>query len=445
MLMNTNIDESFKNVSRVTLNKVFRLWFAPALSSFVLTFEIPLVSAFVIRAVQGINSLAAFGIVFGLISAVESPAFTLISTTTALLRTRQDADKLRNFSFAIGIVLGVLIALALLTPVSTWLFSDILHLPDALIPLMKQGLWIFVPSPFVVAWRRYQQGLLIHLQKSKPIAYASWLRILFSISFIGIMAMTTSLPGIVLGSLAIVVGRTLEALILTLWSSRLQTTLPLNGQPPSFVALLRFHLPLAGTACLEMFYVPIITAGIARMMQAELSLVAFPVLYGFVGLCASVAGELEAVTISLIPGEMGKKVTCIYSMILGFILSGIMLFVVITPLSSFYFSNLSGLNDKIAALAIQAALPGLAFPFFSALRSWLRGLLLAHQRSGAVQLAMVSSLTTLIAILIVGQISARLPGVSIGMLALFCALVAEVGTLWRLSYASKGKVAASLT
>lgn len=132
-------------------------------------------------------------------------------------------------------------------------------------------------------------------------------------------------------------------------------------------------------------------------------------------------------------------------MILGFILSGIMLFVVITPLSSFYFSNLSGLNDKIAALAIQAALPGLAFPFFSALRSWLRGLLLAHQRSGAVQLAMVSSLTTLIAILIVGQISARLPGVSIGMLALFCALVAEVGTLWRLSYASKGKVAASLT
>jgi hypothetical protein len=423
-----------KPTETATLNDLWRLWFPPALSGLILTAEIPLITAFVARGSQPAESLAAFGVALSVIVLINSPALALASTTAAFSLTRQDARRVQQFAGLLGLGLSMTLAVLLLTPVGGSLLESGMGLTAPLTAVAIQGLWPMVLAPIAVSWRRYFHGLLIRVQATPLIAYASGVRMMISVSFAMLASVSiTTWPSVVIGTLALMLGAIGEAAVLFMWSRRRLTTLPEASSTLSLGTIFRFHLPLAGTTLLALMYLPVITAVIARAPQSALSLAAWPVLYGLISLIVSPTQEIEPITVSMANQEVAPGVTRTFGVGLGVTLSLILFIVIISPLASLYFQTLSGLLDDATSLAIEAGKIALIIPFLYALRSWLRGILITKRRPNAIQIAVGLSLLVLVGMSLGGQFLQPLTGLQIGTLALACAVGFETVLLWGFS------------
>lgn len=374
----------------VDLRRVVRLWWPLAASWLLMGVELPLVTAVVARLSNPEINLAAYGsIVFPVALVVEAPIIMLLAASTRLCVDWASYVKVRRFMWIAGAGLTALHAAIAFTPLYDVVARDWIRAPEEVVGAARLGLQLFLPWTWAIAYRRFQQGVLIRFEQSRPVTVGTGVRLAANALTLTLcLLFWRSLPGVAVAALAVSAGVTCEAVFIG-WSVRPVLRERLRPAPPARETLtrgsfLRFYLPLALTPVMGLVIQPIGAAAMSRMPLALLSLAAWPGVHGLVFLTRSAPMAFNEVVVALFGEPGGPAALKRFSWILAGITSGILLLLAFTPLGALWFGGVSGLEPELVALSSTALAFAVLMPAYTTFMSLYTGQLVHHSRTRGI-------------------------------------------------------------
>lgn len=397
--------------------------------------ELPVVSAIMARLADPEVSLAAYGgVVFPLSMIVEAPIIMLLSASTALSKDWSAYRLLRRYMMWAGFGLTVIHALIAFTPLYSIIVGGLIHPPAEVLRPARIGLMIMTPWTWSIAYRRFQQGVLIRFGRSPAVGLGTVVRLGTNVLVLAIGYALHNVPGIVVGSAAVASGVMAEALFIGIAVRPvLRGTLrnaPAQETRLTFPAFLHFYVPLALTSLLGLVGMPVVSAAVSRMPRALDSLAVWPVLTGLTFTLRSVGFAFNEVVVALLDRPGAGAALRRFSRILALTTSGLMLLLALTPLARGYFRQLSALSLHLTDLATQGILVMVAMPGLAALQSWFQGVLVHTRRTRAITESIVLFLGVTAGIALAGVRQGRTTGLFVGLTAVVAGTLAQVVWLW---------------
>ena len=375
----------------VDMRRVVRLWWPLAASWLLMGVELPLVTAVVARLADPEVNLAAYGsIVFPVALVVEAPIIMLLAASTRLCSDWDSYVKVRRFMWIAGAVLTALHAAIAFTPLYDVVARDWIQAPEEVVGAARLGLQLFLPWTWAIAYRRFQQGVLIRFEHSRPVTTGTGVRLVANALtlVLGVTLGRELLSGVAVAALAVSAGVTAEAIFIG-WSVQPVLRERLKPAPPAPELLtrssfLRFYVPLALTPLMGLIIQPIGAAAMARMPVALLSLAAWPGVHGLVFLTRSAPMAYNEVVVSLYGERGGPEVLRRFTWILAGVTSGILVLLAVTPLGALWFGGISGLEPELVALSSTALLFAVLMPAYTTYMSWYTGQLVHGSRTRGI-------------------------------------------------------------
>ena len=175
--------------------------------------ELPALSAFVARLPNPAINLAAYGgIVFPLALIIESPVIMLLAASTALCKDEASYKLIRRFMMITGAALTGLHILIAFTPLYYFVVERILGAPQVIVEPGRIGLMIMTPWTWSIAYRRFNQGVLIRYNHSKAVGVGTVVRLTADLTVLLIGFSIGTIPGIVVATCAVSAGVISEAI-----------------------------------------------------------------------------------------------------------------------------------------------------------------------------------------------------------------------------------------
>lgn len=420
----------------LTQRRILGTWAPLAASWALMGLELPLVAAVLARLDHPEVSLAAYGIVFSLSIFIEGPIIMLLAASTALSRNWDSYALIRRFMTRSSLVLTAVHALVAFTPLFDLVVGDLLHAPEAVREPARVGMQIMTPWTAAIAFRRFQQGVLIRFGHARAVGFGTLTRLGANALVLGIGAAAGGAPGYVLGPLAVVCGVLAEATFAGLWvrpvvRHQLRPAPPLDT-PLTQRAFLSFYIPLALTPLITLAAQPIIAAGLGRMPRPIESLAVLPVVNGLSFLFRSMGFSYNEVVVAHLDEPGAYPALRRFAIVLGSAVVGALFLLAATPLGTLYLSRVSGLEPNLVDLGsrglwIIVAMPGLAVALH-----FFQGILVHAGRTIAVTEAVVGNLLATVSVLAAGVAVGSVTGLYVGLAAHTAANLAQAGWLaWR--------------
>jgi hypothetical protein len=244
-------------------------------------------------------------------------------------------------------------------------------------------------------------------------------------------------PGIVIGTAGVAVGVVSEAIFVGL---RVRPILkgPLRDAPAVATRLtwggfLRFYVPLALTSMIMLASLPIGSAGMTRMPRALDSLATWPVINGMVFLFRGIGIAFNEVVVARLEEPGALAALRRFAWLLAASTSSGFLLIAATPASTFWLGTVSALPPSLVELGRSALWIGVFLPGVAFLQSLHAGILIHARVTRAVTESVMFSLTTIVAVLALGTVIGRFPGVHVALLGIVLGALAQVGWLMRRS------------
>jgi len=404
-----------KNKESITFKQIFDLWLPLAGSWFLMGIETPMLAAFVARMATPEINLASWGsIVYPVSLAIEGPIIMLLAASTALATDRLAYNKLFQYMVIMSIVLSFIHILVAFTPLYYILALNILNVPESLVEPGKIGLQIMTPWTFMIAWRRLNQGTMIKYGNSKSVAIGTLIRLLSLIIILSIGRWYTNFSGIIIGSSAVAIAVTMEALYASKAVQKiLKNTLPKisNNKPINKFSFIKFYLPLAMTPLMTLLIHPAGSAGMSRMPQALSSLAAWPVVYGLIFLTRSMGFAFNEVVVSFADKPGGLTQLKRFAKVLAVSTMSILGIIAFTPLGGFWFSNISGLSSNLVELSSFTIMFAILMPGYQVYQSWYGGMLVHYHETRGISEAVIIYVGLALLGLYLGTHFASSPGI----------------------------------
>jgi hypothetical protein len=417
------------------VSRVFKTWWPLAASWLLMGAELPVLSAIVARLAEPEINLAAYGgVVFPLALIIESPVIMLLAASTALSRDWTSYKKLHRFMMVTGGTLTVLHVLVAFTPVYYVVVEGILGAPAEIVQPARIGLMIMTPWTWSIAYRRFNQGVLIRFGYSKSIGIGTVIRLLADglVLFIGYQV--GNIPGIVVATLAVAAGVISEAVYVGLVVQpvlRKHVKLaPPAGQALTLRSFLDFYIPLAMTSLLTLIVQPMGSAALGRMPQPLESLAVWPVVTGLIFMLRGLGMAFNEVVVALLDEPLSLHVLRRFTLWLAAVTTAALFILAATPLSSFWFEGVTALSPSLASLARSSLWVGLFMPALTVFQSWYQGAILNGRRTRGITEAVVIFLTTSAIILTAGVIWGQVTGLYIGLAAFLISSTVQNIWLW---------------
>jgi hypothetical protein len=373
---------------------VLDLWLPLAASWLLMAAELPLVVAAVSRLPETKTQLAALGgIVYPISLVIEAPIVMVLTASTALARDRASHAWLSRVVYTAGAALTLLHLLIAATPLYDVVARDVLGAEPTSIAPARLGLLLMTPWTLAIAYRRYQQGLLIRFERSRAIGAGTALRLLANGAVLALGLAYGGWAGATVGGAAIASGVIAEALFAA-WMvrpvrrERLPERDPL-APPLALGSFLRFYVPLAITPFLAMALQPLGAAAINRMPEALTSIAAWPAVYGFVFLLRSFGFAFQEVTVRLLDEAGGRAVLRAFALRLSLLTSAALLLLWATPLAGLWFRVVSGLPAELADASCRALVLAVPLPGCAVWINYYQGVLVQARRTRPVTAAVV--------------------------------------------------------
>ncbi|MGH2570626.1 MAG: hypothetical protein ACRDGR_05330, partial [bacterium] len=178
-------------------------WWPLAASWLLMGLELPAVSATIARLPEPEIGLAAYGgVVFPLSLLIEAPIIMLLAASTALSTDRDSHRKLRRFMIAAGAGLTALHLAVAVTPLFDVVVAGWMGAPREIQAPARIGLLIMTPWTWSIAYRRFQQGVLIRHGRSRIVGAGTAVRLLAIVAVLAIGGAAGG-AGIVVGTAAV--------------------------------------------------------------------------------------------------------------------------------------------------------------------------------------------------------------------------------------------------
>lgn len=409
---------------------IFWFWMPLFASWLLMSAEGPIVSAAINRLPDEVLMLAAYGIVFSLSVTIESPIMNLLATATALAKDRHSFLLIRKFTLHLLILLTTITFLVGFTGLFDVIVVSWMGVPGQVAEWVRPGMRIMLLWSAAIGWRRFIQGILIRYNQTRTIARGTIVRLVTSGgSAIG-LALWSGWPGVVIGTVALMAGVITEAVYATIVVQPVlknelgPASLPAPGKPLTYLELLWFHLPLAGTSFLLLIVQPMVSFSLARQDNPTRSLAAWPLVYQVTLLARSAANALPEVVIALTKGADTLKPIRQFTLILVGITTGLMALFIYSPAINIYLQQVQDVTTAIGEAARYGLYFFLPLPALSILISWLRGLLINTRMTRIVTVGMAVNLVTTATILF-ARVHDRSPGILTAAVALNSAAFLE--------------------
>lgn len=429
----------------VTLKRVLLIWLPLAGSWMLMGAELPALSAIVARLAEPEINLAAYGgVVFPLALIIEAPIIMLLAASTALSKDWDSYRKIYAFMMVTSAALTALHIAVAFTPLYYFVAEGIIGAPEEIIEPARLGLRIMTPWTWSIAYRRFNQGVLIRFGHARSVTIGTIIRLGADLIVLAVGYILGNIPGIAVATSAVAAGVVSEAVYIGLRSrpviqNELRQAAPVNP-PLTLMAFLKFYIPLAFTSLLTLLIQPIGSAAISRMPLALESLAVWPVVIGFSFLFRSLGVAYNEVVVALLdePGS-SPALRRFTGLLIGFV-TVLQLILVATPLADIWFAGVSALSPDLAKLAITGMWLALLLPALNALQSWHQGTILQSRQTRAIPEAVIIFLITIGAILWAGVAWGQGTGLHITIIAFTMGMGTQSFWLWLRSRPAMAKV-----
>lgn len=402
--------------------------------------ELPALSAVVARLPDPKVELAAYGgVILAIALVIESPIIMLLSASTALSRDRASYRELRQFTHRTAAVLTVLHVLIAATPLYDVVVGGWIGAPAPVVEAARPGLLIMTPWTWAIAYRRFNQGILIRFGHNRAVTVGTAIRLatnLFVLGFgwLGHTRGFLDLGGATLASTAVASGVVAEAIysgirVRPVVDANLLADdpehLPLRGR-----AFLAFYVPLALTTMIALFAQPLASAGVARMPDELASMAALPVVIGLTFLLQSQGLALAEVVVAGLERPGSERALLQFSGIVSAGTGLIMFAFAATPLATLWFGDISGLEPSLVELAQGALWFAIPIPILRAMQSFYSSVLVHARETRPVSEAVVVFLISACFVMAVGVWAQRWSGLHVAILGLAIGRGLQTAWLW---------------
>jgi len=433
----------------LSIRRIIHTWWPLAASWLFMATEGPMMNAVVARMAEPEINLAAWGgVVFPIALIVEAPIIMLLSASTALSKDWDSYRKLRRFMIWMAGALTAIHALIAFTPLYYFVAVKLIGAPKEIIEPARLGMMIMTPWTASIAYRRFNQGVLIRFGHSRAVGIGTVIRLstdalILTLGYLlGANRIETPLPpgavsGIVVAGCAIASGVISEAIYAAL---RVRPVLrgqlrqaPPAERPLTLQTFLEFYTPLAMTALLEMLVRPIGSAALSRMPAAIDSLALWSVISSFLFLFRSLGFAYNEVVIALLDEPRAARNLQRFATWLTALATVVLLVIAATPLATAWFEHAAGLKPHLVALARRGLLIALPIPGLTVLRKWFEGSIVHSQHTRGVTEAVAIFLLVDSALLWAGVAWGQMLGLYVGLIAFAAGTLIQTVWLWRRS------------
>jgi hypothetical protein len=311
------------------------------------------------------------------------------------------------------------------------LLMAMLGLPGQVAELTYGAVWLLLPWPAAIGYRRFLHGVLIRSGRTRVIALGTALRLAGMAGTALALYAFTQFPGAWVGAASLSAGVCIEALatrimaISTLRQFRTGDGATPFGRDTGYRDIARFYLPLALTSFIGLVVNPLLTFFMGRSPSPVASLAVFPVVHALSFLFRSLGYSYQEAAIALLgrrfenTARLGR-----FGWFIALVSSGAMALVAFTPLAELWFGRISGLPPDLTALAITAARLVAPLPAVAVLLSLQQAILVQGRRTRAITIASAVQVAAIAALFPWLGWGLGMTGVSAAMLALLAGTVA---------------------
>jgi progressive ankylosis protein len=383
-----------------TQKAILLFWLPLAATWLMMSVEGPFLAAIIARLADPRYNLAAYGVAFAFALLFEAPVIMLMSASTALAEDWLSYTRLRNFTNALCILVTTVMLVVLVPPIYAAVMVDLIALPPQVARLTYWALWILLPWPAAIAYRRLYQGVLIREGLTRLVAVGTVFRLASMSATALVLYFVWGPSGAYVGAASLSVGVTAEA-TMSRWmvrrSLRRMAREASEGVPAqnedgegilTYGRILRFYYPLALTSLIGLAAQPMMTFFMGRAVYPVESLAVFPVVASLAFVFRSMGLSFQEVSIAL----MGRRYEHLrpltkFATFLALGASGGLALVALTPAARFWFITVSGLSPELARFALLPIAILVPIPFTSVLLSFQRGVLVVARRTRPITIA----------------------------------------------------------
>lgn len=395
--------------------------------------EGPAVSAVVSRLADPTINLAAWGgIVFPLALMVEAPIIMMLAASTALCRDWPSYVKLRRFMTYLATSLTAVHLLVAATPLYHIIVRQVMGVPEPIIEPARWGLLLMTPWTGAIAYRRFQQGVLIRFGGALKVGLGTAVRLSTDAAVLALGYVIGSAAGIVVAACTMSSGVLVEALYARLAVRR---TLRDKLRPASRASrelttrgMLAFYLPLSLTQVLMLVVNPVASAAMSRMPVALESLAAWPVVMAVNYITRGGGGAFNEVVVALVEESRSTATLRRFGLVIAGLSTAFLAVLMIPQVASALFAGLLDLAEPLPALVWHSMFLLLPMPALAVAQSYFQGAILHSRHTRSVTESVALSL----AVISLALLGAVLHGAVTALYAAVGALVLGDGlrTLW---------------
>jgi hypothetical protein len=426
----------------VNLSRIFTTWWPLAASWLLMSAELPAISAVLARLSDPEIHIASYGaVVFPISLIVEAPVIMLLAASTALSKDWSSYVKLRRYMHVMGGALTALHVLIAFTPLFDIIVEQVLQIPPQLIEPSRIGLMIMTPWTWSIAYRRFNQGVLIRYGQSKVVSFGTFLRLFADASILAMGYWIGSIPGIIVATSAVATGVLVEAAFVGL---RVRPVLRDRLRKESEVedhltlkAFISFYSPLAATSLLMLSVQPACSAALSRMPGALASLAVWPVVGGLMFTMRSLGHAFQEVVVALLDEPGSEREIRRFAWGLTLLTTSLLTLLASTSLSAVWFVGVSGLVPKLGDLAGAAIWFGILLPGLCPLQNLYQGILVHRKQTRSITESVVVFLCVCGGLLLAGVKWAPFTGIYVALTAFSLGALSQVLWLaWRSAHPS---------
>ena len=418
----------------LTLKKTLLTWLPLAASWLLMSMELPAINAVVARLPNPEVNLAAYGgVVNPIVQIIVAPVIMLLVASTALCRDWGSYQKLKKFTLVMGGVLTGLHLLIAFTPLFDFIVNRLLQAPPEVVEPARIGLIIISPWTLAVAYRRFQQGTMIHFGHAHMVGETTVVRLLVVAVVLMIGIVVKTIPGTILAGIAQGLGVSFEAIYAGLRIRKIYPEIKAAPTAEKNLSLARFnsfYLPLAVTTLLLNFWQPLISGAVSRMPDPLESLAVWSVVNGLLFMFRAPGVAYNEVVVALLEGPQSFHVLRKFARLISVTMAGIGLVFMLSPLSRLWFASIANLPPSLAEIARISLMIGLPLTILSVLISFYQGIIVSLGVTGPVAEAVVVYLLSLGALLISGVVTEAVKGVYVASAAFTFAYLMQCVWLW---------------
>jgi hypothetical protein len=415
--------------------EIFRTWWPLAASWVLMAVELPAVSAAMGHMLDPQISLAAWGgVVFPLSLLIEAPIIMLLAASTALSKDYQTYQRVRRYMMWLGGALTTLHVLVAFTPLYEVVVVDIMKQPEVIVAPARIGLQLMTPWTWSIAYRRFNQGVLIRFGHPRAVSIGTAVRLTADLSILIAGVQLGSIQGVAVAGAAVGLGVISEAVyaglrVRSVVNGPLRAA-PAPEKPMTFRRFIAFYVPLALTSLIVMIYLPIGSAAMGRMPSAFDSLAVWPVVSGLVFIFRSLGVAYNEVAVALLDEPQAVPQLRRFALILAASVTGLLILIAASPLSRIWLEDVSALPQDLAELGQLALWVALPVPAFNAMQSWFQGILVNAERTRGITEAVVLSLMISLGILYLGIRINDIVGLYVAWAAFMLGSAGQAAWLW---------------